>query len=96
MKNYLTHEEAVKILAPLYEKCPQMKPFRLEEEDGKVKKKEVIAVVIAVVCLPICELHEGEGMLYSSNIRILLQKNGILDGVTDDVTSWIKRGSYIT
>lgn len=95
MEKYLTCKECAKILEPLYEKCPQTMLLRIGEE-GKVKKEKLIAVVIAAICSPICELHEGEEMLYSPNIRILLQKEGILEGVCDDVSSWIERGAYIT
>ncbi len=90
----LVNEEFVEILDPLYQICPLTRMFNIKED--KIEKKELIAIVIAAMCSPICELHEGEEMLYSPNIQMLLQKYEILKGVTDDLTSWMKRGCYIT
>ena len=95
LKNYLTYEVVSEILDPLYKECPQIQNFRIEG-NGKVEKEKIVTLAIAAICSHICELHEGERMLYSPNIRILLQTNGILEGVTDDMISWINRGNYIT
>ena len=95
LKNYLTYKAAVKTLAPLYEKYPQVQLFRVEGDD-KFEKQEFIALIIAVVCSPTCKVNKNESFLYSQSFHIFLQKEGILEGVCDDVISWMRRGVYIT
>lgn len=95
MKNYLTYEESSRILAPLYERCPQIRDFQIEG-NGQVEKKKIIAVVIAVLCSDTCKVVKDENFLHSPQFYNFLQNHGILEGICDDITSWMKRGSYIT
>lgn len=82
-------------MEPLYEKYPQTMLLRIGEE-GKVKKEELIAIVISAVCSAVCKLTAKEEILYSPRFYTYIQEQGIMKRVCDDVMSWIECGDCVT